>query len=70
MNSEALCTAFAKAIAEFVEYRRTHGGIMLPDVVMVEGAFEEALYETGLRRRPKPPYEQVGSLLMPTGDDS
>jgi hypothetical protein len=48
---------FEELIKQFVGYRKTHGGIMIPDVVILDIAFSEALYETGLRKRP-PSYEQ------------
>ncbi len=66
MDCHAMRAAFAEAMRAFVEHRRAHGGILLPDLQIVLREFDEALYETGLRERPKPAYEQVGSLLMPT----
>ncbi len=55
MDKHKLQAAFEVAIREFVAYRRKHGGILLPDVFIVESAFEDALHETKLRqRRPEP----------------
>lgn len=53
MTTQDLQIQFVKLLKEFIEYRKTHGGICVPDLVVVESAFDSALYETGLLTRTK-----------------
>lgn len=56
---------FIASIKKFIDYRSKHGGILLPNAIMIDDAFLEASYETGLRERPQPKYVKNGSILLP-----
>ena len=51
---DKLLSAFSAAIREFVEHRKTHGGILLPNAAIIRDAFQEALYRTDVEKRPTP----------------
>jgi hypothetical protein len=57
INCNTIQYKFEELIKQFIEYRKKHGGIMLPDEVIIDNAFNEAMYETGIRKRP-PEYKE------------
>jgi hypothetical protein len=48
-DETAIQASFEEALNKLIEYRRMHGGIMLPTVVIAENAFNRALIAVGLR---------------------
>lgn len=56
-DSNTIQSKFEELIKQFVEYRKKHGGIMLPNEVILDSAFNEAMYEAGVRKRP-PEYKE------------
>ena len=58
-----LQSEFIKLINQFIEYRKQHGGILLPNIVIVDNAYWEALYETGLQKRP-PEYKKSNNGIF------
>lgn len=53
MTSQELEKDFEILIKEFVEFRKTHGGILLPDEVIIDGCFNQAMWKVFTKRRPK-----------------
>jgi hypothetical protein len=47
-----LRAAFVASITEFIAFRKTHNGVVLPNQVLIEQAYREALYDTGIVPRP------------------
>jgi hypothetical protein len=58
-----LQSEFTKLIQQFIEYRKKHGGIMLPDAIIIDCAYWKALYKTGLRKSP-PKYKKSKSGIL------
>lgn len=48
MNTRDVHDAFLKTIVEFVEYRKHHGGIMLPDSTLLRNEFDKAMVSAGV----------------------
>jgi hypothetical protein len=64
--NDILRNEFVASIKKFVEHRQKHGGILLPNSIIVADVFDEAMIEAGLYPKRKPKYELNGSVLLPT----
>ena len=67
--NDTLRNEFVASIKKFVELRDKHGGILLPNAIIVADAFDEAMVEAGLYPKRKPKYELNGSVFLPTDDN-
>lgn len=47
-----LRAALLEAVREFVEHRRKHGGILLPDRCIIDQEYMDVLYQTGVVKEP------------------
>ena len=64
--NDTLRNEFVASIQKFIELRDKHGGILLPNSIIVADVFDEAMIEVGLYPKRKPKYELNGSFLLPT----
>lgn len=53
MTIEDMIKIFEHTITKFIQDRRIHGGIMLPDNVIIDNSYHEARMRVGLDERPK-----------------
>lgn len=67
--TDTLRNEFVSSIKKFIELRDKHGGILLPNSIIIADVFDEAMVEAGLYPKRKPKYELNGSFLLPTEDN-
>jgi len=69
IDATYLQSEFIRLMNQFIEYRKKHGGIMLPNSAIIDGAYWEALYETGLQKRPPEYKKSKGGILILTENE-
>lgn len=53
MTQEEMTKIFEDAMHKFIQDRRIHGGIMLPDDIIINNSYHEARMRVGLDQRLK-----------------